>query len=125
MHFFERVKARLRNRDAYQDFLKCLNLFAQEIITKQELVSLVQDILGRYSDLMVSGAGGSLVQAALAGGSRVQASRELSSADELLLQGCGSLMQAYALDSIRAGSDACAAAAFQQDSCSLYPPNAC
>lgn len=75
MHFFERVKARLRNRDAYQDFLKCLNLFAQEIITKQELVSLVQDILGRYSDLMVSGArGASLVQAALAEGCRLAGS---------------------------------------------------
>lgn len=45
---------RLRNREQYQDFLKCLNLFAQEIVAKQELQIMVQDILGRYPDLLVS-----------------------------------------------------------------------
>lgn len=39
--FFEKVKARLRNKDTYQDFLKCLNLFSQEIIGRTELHSLV------------------------------------------------------------------------------------
>lgn len=34
------VKARLRNRELYQDFLKCLNLYAQEIISRQELLNL-------------------------------------------------------------------------------------
>jgi len=37
--FFERVKARLRNRDMYQEFLKCLNIFSQEIIGRAELQS--------------------------------------------------------------------------------------
>ncbi|KAL2633451.1 hypothetical protein R1flu_004930 [Riccia fluitans] len=50
--FFEKVKSRLRNRDSYQEFLKCINIFIQEIITKDELMSLVGDILGRHSDLM-------------------------------------------------------------------------
>lgn len=40
MQFFEKVKARLRNRELYQDFLKCLNLYAQEIISRQELLNL-------------------------------------------------------------------------------------
>ncbi len=44
---------RLRNREQYQDFLKCLNLFAQEIVAKPELQIMVQDILGRYPDLLV------------------------------------------------------------------------
>jgi hypothetical protein len=44
---------RLRSRELYQDFLKCLNLFSQDIIAKQELQFMVQDILGRYPDLMV------------------------------------------------------------------------
>lgn len=52
LQFFERVKARIRNREAYQDFLKCLNLFAQEVITKQELQGLVHDIIGRSADLV-------------------------------------------------------------------------
>ncbi|KAK9814633.1 hypothetical protein WJX72_009077 [[Myrmecia] bisecta] len=51
--FFEKVKLRIRNREQYQDFLKCLNLFAQEIITKGELQGMVQDILGRHPDLLV------------------------------------------------------------------------
>lgn len=51
--FFEKVKQRLRNnREAYTDFLKCLNLFAEDVVTKQELVSLVHDIIGRHHDLV-------------------------------------------------------------------------
>ncbi len=48
----DRVKNRLRNREAYQDFLKCLNLFATEIIARNELLNLVTDIIGRHADLM-------------------------------------------------------------------------
>mmetsp|Transcript_2091 Transcript_2091/g.7479 ORF Transcript_2091/g.7479 Transcript_2091/m.7479 type:complete len:1018 (-) Transcript_2091:188-3241(-) len=50
--FFDKVKTRLKNREAYQDFLKCLNIFSQEIITRAELQGLVQDILGRHQDLL-------------------------------------------------------------------------
>lgn len=50
--FFDKVKNRLRNKDAYTDFLKCLNLFAEDVISKQELVSLVQDIIGSQHDLI-------------------------------------------------------------------------
>eukprot|EP00882_Tetradesmus_deserticola_P011207 GHRQ01011856.1.p1 GENE.GHRQ01011856.1~~GHRQ01011856.1.p1 ORF type:complete len:534 (+),score=277.95 GHRQ01011856.1:129-1730(+) len=52
MQFFEKVKARLRNRELYQDFLKCLNLYAQEIISRQELLNLAHDIIGRFPDLI-------------------------------------------------------------------------
>jgi paired amphipathic helix protein Sin3a len=52
LQFFERVKNRLRNKEAYQDFLKCLNIFSQEIISKMELQGLVYDIIGKYPDLM-------------------------------------------------------------------------
>eukprot|EP00898_Chlorokybus_atmophyticus_P000738 jgi/Chlat1/1665/Chrsp127S08674 len=51
--FFEKVKARLRNRDAYQEFLKCLNLFSQDIISRIELQGLAGDILGRFPELLV------------------------------------------------------------------------
>ncbi|XP_024363995.1 paired amphipathic helix protein Sin3-like 4 isoform X2 [Physcomitrium patens] len=50
--FFDKVKARLRSRDTYQEFLKCLNIFSQEIISRDELQSLVGDILGKHADLM-------------------------------------------------------------------------
>ena len=52
LQFFERVKQRLRNRDVYQEFLKCLNIFNQDIITKMELRGLVYDVLGKYPDLL-------------------------------------------------------------------------
>ncbi len=44
---------RLRNREQYQDFLKALNLYASEIVSKSELQQMVHDILARYPDLMV------------------------------------------------------------------------
>lgn len=47
------MKNKLRSREAYQDFLKCLNLYAQEVISKSELTHLVHDLIGRYSDLAV------------------------------------------------------------------------
>ena len=52
LQFFERVKARLRSRDAYQDLLKTLNMYASDIISRAELLSLAQDIIGRFPDLM-------------------------------------------------------------------------
>ncbi|KAL9246447.1 hypothetical protein vseg_019981 [Gypsophila vaccaria] len=50
--FCEKVKERLHNPDDYQEFLKCLHIYSREIITKQELQSLVRDVLGKYPDLM-------------------------------------------------------------------------
>ena len=41
------------SREGYNDFLKCINLFAEDIITKAELVSLVHVIVGKHSDRMV------------------------------------------------------------------------
>jgi paired amphipathic helix protein Sin3a len=42
--FCAEVKERLRNPDDYQEFLKCLHIYSREIITRQELQSLVQFI---------------------------------------------------------------------------------
>ncbi|CAI0627601.1 unnamed protein product [Linum tenue] len=50
--FCEKVKEKLRNPDAYQEFLRCLHLYTEEIITPPELQSLVADLIGRYPDLM-------------------------------------------------------------------------
>ncbi|KAI9111373.1 hypothetical protein K1719_017063 [Acacia pycnantha] len=50
--FCEKVKEKLRNPDVYQEFLKCLHIYSREIITRQELESLVGDLLGKYPDLM-------------------------------------------------------------------------
>lgn len=44
----------MRNREQYQDFLKCLSLFSEDIISKQELISLMMDSLSRHPDLQVN-----------------------------------------------------------------------
>ena len=49
--FFEKVKARLRNRDAYNEFIKILNIFNMGIITKMEMSTLAYDILGKFPEL--------------------------------------------------------------------------
>ena len=52
LQFFERVKTKLRSREAYQDLLKCLNMFAQEITSRDEMLAMVNDLLGRMPELM-------------------------------------------------------------------------
>jgi ABC-type branched-subunit amino acid transport system ATPase component len=52
LQFFERVKARLRNRDLYNEFLKCLNIFTADVVSKMELRGLAYDILSRFPDLL-------------------------------------------------------------------------
>ncbi|CAN1322237.1 Paired amphipathic helix protein Sin3-like 2, partial [Linum perenne] len=50
--FCEKVKEKLGSSDDYQAFLKCLNIFNNGIIKKNDLQNLVTDLLGRYPDLM-------------------------------------------------------------------------
>lgn len=50
--FCEKVKERLNDEEDYQAFLKCLNIYSTEIITRKELQSLVADLLSKYPDLM-------------------------------------------------------------------------
>jgi paired amphipathic helix protein Sin3a len=49
--FFEKVKARLKDRNAYNELVKCLNIFNSEVISKMELQALVYEILGKHPDL--------------------------------------------------------------------------
>ena len=57
LQFFERVKNRLQfksaSRDSYLDLIKCIHLYNQELVSRSELMSLVNDILGKFPDLMV------------------------------------------------------------------------
>ncbi|KAH7289366.1 hypothetical protein KP509_31G072300 [Ceratopteris richardii] len=50
--FFEHVKSKLRSRETYQEFLKCLNLYSEEIITRKQLHSLVDGLLGKFPELV-------------------------------------------------------------------------
>ncbi|CAH9125249.1 unnamed protein product [Cuscuta epithymum] len=50
--FCEKVKGRLCSSKEYNAFLHCLNIYSTEIITRDELQSLVTDLLGKHPDLM-------------------------------------------------------------------------
>ncbi|KAJ8773731.1 hypothetical protein K2173_006381 [Erythroxylum novogranatense] len=50
--FCEKVKEKLHKLEDYQEFLRCLHLYTEEIIKRSELLSLVGDLLGRYPDLI-------------------------------------------------------------------------
>ncbi|GMI67047.1 SIN3-like 2 [Hibiscus trionum] len=50
--FCEKVKERLCSSDDYQAFLKCLNIYSNGIIRRNDLQNLVTDLLGKHPDLM-------------------------------------------------------------------------
>ena len=49
--FFDKVRKALKSKEVYDDFLRCLVLFNQEVITRTELVQLTAPFLNRYPDL--------------------------------------------------------------------------
>ncbi|XP_058453368.1 paired amphipathic helix protein Sin3a isoform X2 [Malaya genurostris] len=50
--FFDKVRKALRSPDVYDNFLRCLTLFNQEIVSKSELQTLVTPFLSRFPDLL-------------------------------------------------------------------------
>ncbi|XP_024018495.1 paired amphipathic helix protein Sin3-like 2 isoform X1 [Morus notabilis] len=50
--FCEKVKERLCSQDDYQAFLKCLHIYSNGIIKRNDLKNLVADLLGKFPDLM-------------------------------------------------------------------------
>ncbi|CAL1533075.1 unnamed protein product [Lymnaea stagnalis] len=49
--FFDKVRKALRHQEVYDNFLRSIVLFNQEIVTKQELVTLVSFFLSKFPDL--------------------------------------------------------------------------
>nr|XP_061780884.1 paired amphipathic helix protein Sin3a-like isoform X1 [Nerophis lumbriciformis]XP_061780885.1 paired amphipathic helix protein Sin3a-like isoform X1 [Nerophis lumbriciformis] len=49
--FFEKVRKALRSAEAYDNFLRCLAIFNQEVISRTELVQLVLPFLGKFPEL--------------------------------------------------------------------------
>ncbi|CAM8944784.1 unnamed protein product [Rhodiola kirilowii] len=50
--FCEKVKERVTDPDEYQLFLRCLNMYSTEIVSRTELQTLMADVLGKYPDLV-------------------------------------------------------------------------
>ena len=49
--FFDKVRKALRSPEVYENFLRCLVLFNQEVISRGELVQLTSTFLNRYPEL--------------------------------------------------------------------------
>lgn len=49
--FFDKVRVALRSPDVYDNFLRCLTLYNQEIVSKSELMTLVTPFLSKDSEL--------------------------------------------------------------------------
>ncbi|XP_033099647.1 paired amphipathic helix protein Sin3a-like isoform X2 [Anneissia japonica] len=49
--FFDKVRKALRNQDVYENFLRCLLLFNQEVVSRPELVQLATPFLGKFPEL--------------------------------------------------------------------------
>ncbi|CAH2273379.1 paired amphipathic helix Sin3a isoform X1 [Pelobates cultripes] len=49
--FFDKVRKALRSAEAYDNFLRCLVIFNQEVISRTELVQLVSPFLAKFPEL--------------------------------------------------------------------------
>ncbi|KAI9922063.1 hypothetical protein PsorP6_000999 [Peronosclerospora sorghi] len=49
---FEKIKKILPSRDNWREFLKCLELYSQEVLDRNEMLSLVRNLFGRHTDLV-------------------------------------------------------------------------
>jgi paired amphipathic helix protein Sin3a len=50
--FFDKVREALRTSDVYDNFLRCLTLYNQEIVSKSELMTLVTPFLSKEPELL-------------------------------------------------------------------------
>ncbi|XP_063866236.1 paired amphipathic helix protein Sin3a-like isoform X2 [Scylla paramamosain] len=50
--FFDKVRKALRHEETYHNFLRCITLYNEEIITRSELVQLVHPFLTKFPDLL-------------------------------------------------------------------------
>jgi len=50
--FFEKVRDLLPSRELWNELLKCLDLYSQEVLSRNELLCLVGDLFGKHSDVL-------------------------------------------------------------------------
>ena len=115
--FFDKVRKALRSPEVYENFLRCLVLFNQEVISRQELVQITSTFLNKHPDLFKwfkdfvgykdgsgSGGGGSgggsggLLDSGLAGPQSIHSGRERMSGEsamEIDYQTCKRLGASY------------------------------
>ena len=83
----------MRSQEVYDNFLRCLVLFNQEVISRSELIQLVQPFLGRFpevyrkfKDLVGFKDGGPIMEAVASGAFAGQAKAERMMRDDLSME---------------------------------------
>ncbi|CAI8494104.1 unnamed protein product [Hanseniaspora opuntiae] len=51
VHFFEKVKKKIGSKQVYQDFLKLLNIYTQDLISKNDLIRKIAQFIGNDNEL--------------------------------------------------------------------------
>ncbi|KAL6930469.1 hypothetical protein ACO0R3_003588 [Hanseniaspora guilliermondii] len=51
VHFFEKVKKKIGSKQVYQDFLKLLNIYTQDLISKNDLIRKIAQFIGNDDEL--------------------------------------------------------------------------
>ncbi|XP_067943768.1 paired amphipathic helix protein Sin3a-like isoform X2 [Watersipora subatra] len=90
---FDKVRKLMRSQEVYDNFLRCLVLFNQEVISRSELIQLVQPFLGRFpevyrkfKDLVGFKDGGPIMEAVASGAFAGQAKAERMMRDDLSME---------------------------------------
>lgn len=50
--FFDKVREALHHKEVYDNFLRCLNLFNEDVVTRSELLKIATSFLGKFPDLL-------------------------------------------------------------------------
>ncbi|MCJ1395289.1 Transcriptional regulatory protein sin3 [Xylographa bjoerkii] len=101
--FFDRVKKFLGNKSSFNEFLKLCNLFAQDLIDKNNLVMRVEGFIGQNPDLM----GWFKKFVGYDGSDQVIENRPLQSESKVVLSNCRGLGPSYRLLPGREASKKC------------------
>ena len=48
LEFFHTIKSELQNEDLYQEILKCLHLYTNELITREEMLTVLEELFGEF-----------------------------------------------------------------------------
>ena len=48
MEFFSTIKRQLQNDELYHEILKCMNLYTEDLITRSEMMTLMEELFGRH-----------------------------------------------------------------------------
>ena len=48
LEFFATIKRQLQNDELYHEILKCMNLYTEDLITRSEMMTLLEELFGRH-----------------------------------------------------------------------------